>query len=146
MLAHADSFRTYELVHHLKASKARLVVVQPDLLENILPATKEVGIPDQNVLIFDDHGRNGYKSWRTLLQHGEIDWPRFNSLEAAKNTTLARLFSSGTTGTPHQQSATVSSIDLCLRTSKSSSAVTLQPHCRTSSVYRLESDDLGGTF
>lgn len=90
--------RTYELVHHLKSSKARLLVVAPELLDAITAAACEVGIPNNRILIFDDRGQKGYMSWKSLFDHGEIDWPRFNDIETAKSTVLARLFSSGTTG------------------------------------------------
>jgi 4-coumarate--CoA ligase len=43
---------------------------------------------------------SGFKSWRTLLNHGEADWQRFDDLATASNTIAARLFSSGTTGLP----------------------------------------------
>lgn len=50
-------------------------------------------LPDQAV-------PEGFKSWRTLLDHGEEDWVRFDDLETAQSTTAARMFSSGTTGLP----------------------------------------------
>lgn len=36
----------------------------------------------------------GFKSWRTLLEHGEEDWERWDDAEKSKNTTAARMFSS----------------------------------------------------
>ncbi|KAF2165801.1 hypothetical protein M409DRAFT_67128 [Zasmidium cellare ATCC 36951] len=94
------AYQTYELVHHLKASKARLIVVAPELLDAITAAAQRVKISNDRILIFDDQGQKGYKSWRSLFDHGEIDWPHFDNLETSKDTVLARLFSSGTTGLP----------------------------------------------
>ena len=45
-------------------------------------------------------GTSEHYTWRTLLEHGEDDWVRFNDLETAKNTTAFLMFSSGTTGLP----------------------------------------------
>lgn len=96
-----DKCRKYELVHHLKAADVRFVIVEPDLLPQLAPAAKEAGIPRGNILLFDNNGeqlKDGFKSWWTLFEHGEHNWEKFNDLQTAKNTTLARLFSSGTTG------------------------------------------------
>lgn len=71
----------------------------PELLDAITSAASEVGIPNDRILIFDERGHKGYKSWKTLFERGEVDWPRFDDLETSKSTVLARLFSSGTTGT-----------------------------------------------
>lgn len=94
------AYTVYELVHHIKASKAECLVVEPELLESATAAAKEAGILESRILVFDSQGKNRLKSWNVLFEHGESDWPRFNDLETAKNTTLARLFSSGTTGLP----------------------------------------------
>lgn len=102
------AYQIYELVHHLKASKARMVIVQPELLQTLLPAALEVGIPKERVLIFDNPGDkpvDGFASWWTLFEHGERDWPRFNDETTQSETTLARLFSSGTTGTQRRRSS-----------------------------------------
>ena len=68
-----------------------------------MAAAKECAIPQSNIWIFDVLGNplpSGYKSWNELLTHGENDWVRFDDEETCKNTTAARLFSSGTTGLP----------------------------------------------
>lgn len=86
-----------------------MVVVQPELLQTLLPAAEELGIPRERILIFDNPGDDddnnnnkniaeGFASWRTLFEHGERDWPRFDDQKTQSQTTLARLFSSGTTG------------------------------------------------
>lgn len=78
-----------------------MIIVKPELLRKILPAAEEIGIPRKRILIFDNSGDrpvDGFVSWRTLFEHGERDWPRFDDEGIQSQTTLARLFSSGTTG------------------------------------------------
>ena len=87
----------------MKASESKFIVSEPEILNSILRATKQVGIPEQRVWIFDNLGQSipaGMKSWRILMEFGEEDWVRFDDLNAAQTTTAARLFSSGTTGLP----------------------------------------------
>lgn len=73
------------------------------MLGEIVKAADQCELPRSNILIFNVYGQpvlEGFKSWETLLQHGEEDWIRFDDLETAKTTQAARLFSSGTTGLP----------------------------------------------
>jgi long-subunit acyl-CoA synthetase (AMP-forming) len=77
-----------------------MVVAEPDLLPIIVGPATELGIPKDRILTFGDDSKDGYRLWRTLFDHGESGWPRFDELETSKSTTLARLFSSGTTGLP----------------------------------------------
>lgn len=68
------------------------------MLDNVIAAAKESNIPTSNVLIFDVMGQAvpaGFQSWGTLLQHGEKDWVRFDDEKTSRETTAARLFSSG---------------------------------------------------
>lgn len=97
------SYTTQELEHHLKVSRAKFVVSEPELLEPIAKAAAKMDIAQSQILIFDVHNQpmpKGYQSWRTLLEHGEEDWIRFDNEKLAKSTTITRLFSSGTTGLP----------------------------------------------
>ena len=78
-----------------------MVVVEPELLPTLQKAATECGLSDDRILVFDNHGQQvpaGFKSWRTLFEYGETDWPRFDDLAIAQKTTAALLFSSGTTG------------------------------------------------
>lgn len=71
------------------------------MLDNVFGAAKACGIPASDVWIFDVHGQtvpSGFKSWNDLMSHGEKDWVRFDGEKTSKETTAARLFSSGTTG------------------------------------------------
>jgi acyl-CoA synthetase (AMP-forming)/AMP-acid ligase II len=97
------SYTVMELAHHFKASDAKFVISEPEILAPVLAAVRERGIPEANVLIFDVLGQEvpaGRRSWKDLFNHGEEDWMAFNNLQRAREITAARLFSSGTTGLP----------------------------------------------
>jgi len=97
------SYTQFELVHHIKTSKTQFLITEPEMLQSTLAAAKESGIPQSNIWIFDVLGQSipaGFRSWTALLDHGEKDWERFDNLKTCKETTAARLFSSGTTGLP----------------------------------------------
>ena len=97
------AYTSHELSHHIRTSKAKFVITEPEMLDNIMEAAKECRIPTENVFVFDIMGQaipSGLKSWKQLLQHGEQDWVMFDSEAEAKNTTAARMFSSGTMGLP----------------------------------------------
>lgn len=92
-----------ELAHHIRASEAKFLISEPEIVKSLLGAAQETGVPVQNVWIFNNLGQavpTGHKSWKELVKLGEADWVRFNDLETARTTTAARLFSSGTTGLP----------------------------------------------
>ncbi|KAK6587215.1 hypothetical protein PZA11_000505 [Diplocarpon coronariae] len=97
------SYTHFELVHHIKTARIKFLVTEPEMLKNVMSAAKECGVPVSQVWIFDVQATplpRGHKSWRDLLSHGEEDWVRFDDEKTAKETTAARLFSSGTTGPP----------------------------------------------
>lgn len=95
------SYTAPELVHHIKASDSRFLFAEPEIINTLLRAAGETGIPDQNIWVFDNLGQDipaGRKSWKELLNHGEGDWIRFDDSKTVTETAAARLFSSGTTG------------------------------------------------
>lgn len=97
------SYTPMELEHHFKASEARFLISEPEIVGSLKTAAQGVGIPESNILIFNSLGQNvlsGFRSWDELLKAGEQDWVRFDDLKTTKETTAARLFSSGTTGLP----------------------------------------------
>lgn len=90
-----------ELVHHLRASDTKAVIVEPPLLKTLHAAASELGLSSDRILVFDNKGEevpSGFRSWKWLFGHGEVDWPKFSDLETAQRTAAALLFSSGTTG------------------------------------------------
>lgn len=97
------SYTPAELEHSFREANVRFCIVDPALIERVWIATAKTGIPDSNIFAFDVHGEPvpaAIRSWRTLQDHGEMDWERFDDIETAKRTPVARLFSSGTTGLP----------------------------------------------
>ncbi|KAF2476219.1 putative AMP-binding enzyme [Lindgomyces ingoldianus] len=98
------SYTTHELKHAISASKAKCVISEPEILEAITAAAKDVPIPSSRILVLNSTEKeefdDGQQSWRSLLNHGEEDWHRFDSEEISKDTTAMLLFSSGTTGLP----------------------------------------------
>ena len=95
------SYTEFELAHHIKTSQTKFLITEPEMLDNILAAAKASGISQSSIWIFDNLGQkvpSGFKSFKHLLNHGEKDWVRFDDEKTAKETTAARLFSSGTTG------------------------------------------------
>ncbi|KAI9735365.1 MAG: hypothetical protein M1818_006560 [Claussenomyces sp. TS43310] len=97
------SYTPYELSHHLKVSKSRYVITEAALLPKVLEATDKLAIRRENVWIFDVRDITippGFKSWTELMNHGEADWQRFDDEKTARETTAARLFTSGTSGLP----------------------------------------------
>ncbi|TGO69394.1 hypothetical protein BOTNAR_0011g00090 [Botryotinia narcissicola] len=97
------SYTSHELTHHIKTSRAKFLIAEPEILTNVLTAAKECNIKSSNIWIFDVLGQtvpDSFKSFRDLMKHGEEDWVRFDNEETSRKTTAARLFSSGTTGPP----------------------------------------------
>ena len=97
------AYTQFELSHHFKTSRTRFVITEPELLRAVIAAAKDSDIKPSNIRILDTQDEiipSGFTSWRTLLDHGEKDWVRFDDEKVSKSTTAARLFSSGTTGLP----------------------------------------------
>ena len=97
------SYTSFEIAHHIRTSESMFIITEPEMLEQVLTATKECGMAKSKILILnvlDQAVPESFQSWQTLLNHGEEDWTRFDDLETAKTTEAARLFSSGTTGLP----------------------------------------------
>jgi long-subunit acyl-CoA synthetase (AMP-forming) len=97
------SYTQFELVHHIKTSKSKFIVTEPEMLKSALAAANECKIPVSSIWIFDVLGNplpDGFRSFKELMSHGEKDWVRFDDEKSCKETTAARLFSSGTTGLP----------------------------------------------
>ncbi|PGH09006.1 hypothetical protein AJ79_05801 [Helicocarpus griseus UAMH5409] len=96
-------YTQFELSHHIKTARVSFLIAEPEILDNLVSAAKDNNIPPSNIWVFNTQNQPlpaGHKSWTELLKHGEEDWVRFDDPETCKNTTAARLFSSGTTGLP----------------------------------------------
>lgn len=82
------AYTKYELVHHMKTCRSRLLIVEKELLPVAVAAAEEAGLPQERILVFNhdksDAPTEGLKSWRSLLQYGESDWVRFKGEEARR--------------------------------------------------------------
>lgn len=102
------SYTPAELDHAMRASGAKFLISEPELLPSLLAAAGKQGnlLPRSKIRVLDstDEQRGkipqGFSSWRELLQHGEEDWVSFDDEETSRNTTAMLCFSSGTTGLP----------------------------------------------
>lgn len=97
------AYQVYEVRHHIRTAQVKFFIVEPEFLPTILEATRAEGISDDKIFIFDTRGQavpDGFRSWQWLLQQGEDDWVRITDVETLKNTEVARLNTSGTTGLP----------------------------------------------
>ncbi|KAI5818393.1 amp dependent CoA ligase [Pyronema omphalodes] len=105
------AYTASELVHHMRSADVRFIISEPETIATVREAGDQVGIPAENYWIFDNLPSQqeailkeplaaNYRSWRSLLCHGETDWVRFQDEATSASTTAMRLFSSGTTGLP----------------------------------------------
>ncbi|KAL6235283.1 hypothetical protein BDW75DRAFT_230463 [Aspergillus navahoensis] len=98
------SYTSHELAHHFRTAEVRFVLSEPEILGPVAEAAKVVGIPDENVRIFNTQPTQtilaGKVSWNDLFNHGEVGWIEFDDEVKSRTTAAARLFSSGTTGLP----------------------------------------------
>jgi acyl-CoA synthetase (AMP-forming)/AMP-acid ligase II len=97
------SYTTFELEHHIRTARIKFWIVDPDFIPIVQSTSAACGIPSSNIFAFDVLGQEvaaGFRSWKSLQIHGEVHWERFDDIERAKRTPIARLFSSGTTGMP----------------------------------------------
>jgi long-subunit acyl-CoA synthetase (AMP-forming) len=90
----------FELKHALTLSKATRIFADAKLLPNLLPVTKEVGIPVENIHIL--HGKvPGFKTIQDFVDDVREKNITSVDIRPARNDTLAYLvFSSGTSGLP----------------------------------------------
>ncbi|OAL36965.1 hypothetical protein AYO20_03734 [Fonsecaea nubica] len=99
------SYTVFELAHAIRTADITHLIVEPEFVPKALLAARECSLPASNVFAFDTLKQTipqhlGVKSWRALLRNGQMDWERFDDETRSKETIVARLFSSGTTGMP----------------------------------------------
>ncbi|KAK9311582.1 hypothetical protein V1524DRAFT_25258 [Lipomyces starkeyi] len=99
------AYTSAELIHHFRVTDVRLVISMPECLEPVLKAADEVGVPRNNILVFDPSKPQkqsatpaGLRSWTELFLHGERDWNKFDDGQTAQETIAVLMSTSGTTG------------------------------------------------
>ena len=97
------AYTASELNRHLHMTKSRFLLSEPGLLSKIGTAVEVNALPASRIFSFDKTAKQSslhYHSWQELLKHGEADWLTFSTPGEAKNTTVALLSTSGTSGLP----------------------------------------------
>jgi acyl-CoA synthetase (AMP-forming)/AMP-acid ligase II len=98
------SYTTFELAHAIRTADITHLLVEPGFLPKAVRAAEECSIPESNIFAFDTHGHTipadfRVRSWNVLqVQGGEMDWEAFHDRRRSEETSVARLFSNGTTG------------------------------------------------
>ncbi|KAJ4244179.1 hypothetical protein NW762_014560 [Fusarium torreyae] len=102
------AYSAAELTHQLKSSGAKALITCTPLLQTALEASRSVGIPDENVFLFDIPNAEPASSFNhapveELITEGsklaEIDQLRWVNGQGARQTAFL-CFSSGTSGLP----------------------------------------------
>lgn len=96
------AYTAHELSHHMRLTKPKALLVEPQMLDVTLVAAKEHGIPHSRIFVFDIHApipeaHQSLSSWQVLLEHGEGD---IVSVEDASRTVAVYASTSGTSGLP----------------------------------------------
>ncbi|KAF2120040.1 amp dependent CoA ligase [Lophiotrema nucula] len=95
------AYSEHELAHHISMVTAKVVIVEPSMLEKTVAAAESCGVSQSDIFVFDIHEpkfqRAGIQSWSTLLERGEGD---FDSCTDSDKTVAAYQTSSGTSGLP----------------------------------------------
>jgi len=97
------AYTVRELAHHLRISKADVLITQSKNLDNAVQAAQEAGISQDRIFIFNDPKEactHTFPSWTTLLRYGQADWISFNDKHRSESTTAVLSSTSGTTGLP----------------------------------------------
>ncbi|KAI5460438.1 putative AMP-binding enzyme [Mariannaea sp. PMI_226] len=98
------SYTENELNHAIKLAQVRYVLAEPNILSNLLGPMQKNGLnPRDKLFVLDsqpDHQvPSDLKSWKSLLEHGEQDWIRFDD-EKSSHRVCQLFLTSGTTGLP----------------------------------------------
>lgn len=97
------AYTARELTRVLTVTKAKFILVQPELSQTLPDVAAACKIPQSRILMIDLDSPDAHDSptsLHALLQHGEADWIKFDNEETAKRTTAALLWTSGTSGVP----------------------------------------------
>lgn len=86
-----------ELVHHIKDSRPKVLVVGESVFELAREAAIECGISDSNIYIMEETDHGNFKSIWSLVGEEELE-PRHLSPQEVRERTAFMCYSSGTTG------------------------------------------------
>lgn len=104
------SYTASELTHHFRKSNTKLIITEPEHLQQVLAAATTCDIAHSRIFTFSPSPyhdpRVACRDWNTLLQHGESDWIRFNDAQRSSATPIGLFSTSGTTGLPKMAART----------------------------------------
>jgi 4-coumarate--CoA ligase len=91
-----------ELARLIKLAPSDLVICSAETKDVSIKAANECGVPSNRVLIIDPENMTlrEVQSGRSVLGAEMLDWQRLTTQEAAENTPVCLIYSSGTTGLP----------------------------------------------
>jgi 4-coumarate--CoA ligase len=95
-----------EISYQITNTGAKIILVDPALLDNLLKAADQVGFPHDKIYLFLDEPcktQRGIKDWSSFLPTQKAaeswQWHRMSAEESSSNTAVLN-YSSGTTGLP----------------------------------------------
>ncbi|ORY08980.1 amp dependent CoA ligase [Clohesyomyces aquaticus] len=94
------AYSAHELAHHMEMVAAKLIIVEPAMLDKTVAAAESTHLPKPDIYAFDVHGlsqRADIVSWSVLLENGHGDFQQYPRPDA---TVAAYQTSSGTSGLP----------------------------------------------
>ena len=94
------AYKFFEIEHHLRLCKVMFMVASVASLDVAREACVSVGLPPENIFVFDPHNEGGpfdTKSWWRLIEHGESEW---EPLTDPVKEVACYISSSGTSGLP----------------------------------------------
>lgn len=94
-----------EIVHQMKNTEAKLILVHPTLVDKAIQAASQANIPKSRIFQFADYDcpvANGVLDWRAMLGSEEqANLWKWDELVDSSDSTVATInYSSGTTGLP----------------------------------------------
>lgn len=101
------AYKEKELERHLGLSQSKFVITAPQHLAVVRRAAAANGIPDSNIIVFEDgsvtessEAHHGLTTIFELVGHGEQPWQSFDDEQSSRSRTVALMSTSGTTGLP----------------------------------------------
>lgn len=73
-------------MHQLANSGAKVAFASEETLPLVHKCALKVGIPADNVFLFENRRVPGFTTFHDLLNHGEIQWHRMNSIDRLSDT------------------------------------------------------------
>jgi 4-coumarate--CoA ligase len=73
-------------MHQLSNSGAKAVFASPETLPLVRSCALKVGIPSENIFLFENRSLPGFTTFRDLLNYGELQWERMDDMHQLAET------------------------------------------------------------